>query len=178
MLLWLRCWMHSIVGVVTLLFERYLGQKRGPIRFPLRGLVYIAAGVFPFYSEPTMIIGAFYMVSGVTNCVAVWFNEVYDAPPKVESAKVEESALQSDGVWDALVQLAVMFREQNKIGVMCFIVFYICANIALFAYTVTSMPPSRHPFIHLALATNRSFCSWFCFLLGWCDCVLCGGGDD
>jgi hypothetical protein len=128
--------MHRIVGVLTFVYEKYFGAARRDWKLPIRGLIYIGLSIFYFYSDPTMCIGGFYIAVGITNCVATIMGESYDAPPKEEAKKAEEKALQSDGVFDSLVQLAVMFKEQNKIGVMCFIILYVSANIGLFAYTV------------------------------------------
>lgn len=125
-----------IIGVLTVVYEKYLGAQRRELKFPIRGLVYIGLSIFYFYSDPTMTIGGFYISVGITNVIATILGESYDAPPKEEAKKAEEKALQSDGVFDALVQIAVMFKEQNKLAVMCFMILYAAANVFLFAYTV------------------------------------------
>jgi hypothetical protein len=117
------------VGFGTLLYEQYWGQRRGSSRIPVRALVYWGLSVFMFFSLGTLVVGVFYVVTGLFNLVSTMLGEVYDAPPHNHQAQVQ---VPSGGFCESLFGWLMEIKEQNRIGVLVFVFTYFACNVILF----------------------------------------------
>lgn len=138
-----------VIGIGIMFYETYYGQTRGPSRFPLRAIVYIGLSVYLFFALATLLGGLFLILAGVTNFIAcVLLKEVYDAPPPRVHAKVASDLPPASSFCEGLSAWASAARQQNKKGVVVFMLIYVLGNLGLFAWTVNhwalkneSLPP-------------------------------------
>jgi len=112
-------------------YEYKFGLARTASRFPIRGLIYIAMSIFCFFAMTGYITGVFLVATGVVNIVAVIYGEEYDVPPEARRQAATKSGPR-EGIWESIVQWAIMMREQNKVGVLIFLSLYFAANVIIF----------------------------------------------
>jgi hypothetical protein len=134
----LYCSLYSFfVGIGVLVWEHFLGQKRGSSGIPARGLVYTLLSLFLFMSWPTLLPAFFLFSTAFTNFVATAMGEVYDAPPKKAAPPEKKGAeAQAEGIFGAIKVYIASISQQNKVGQTIFFAAYVVGNVALFAYKV------------------------------------------
>jgi len=128
-----------LVGLGVLWWESNYGESRGPSRFPLRALVYLALSIFCFWYVSTILPGAMLLCTALANFVAaVLMKEKYTARAESAAAAAEQQSdlLHADSFCSGLVAWAVMLKQQNKRGSIVFMLIYFLGNTALFAWTV------------------------------------------
>jgi len=125
-----------IVGIGILLWESTFGQSRGPSRFPLRALVYLALSIFCFWSISTYLCGVFLLFVFITNFIScVLLKERYDAPPPKNHA-AQADFIKVDSFSEGMRAWYQMLIQNNKKGSAVFVLIYALANLFLFAWTV------------------------------------------
>lgn len=146
-----------MIGVYSLVlavgihyYEKYVGNSRNGSGCPVRMFLYWIFGGFFFLSQTTMVVGAFMFVTGCVQGIAAVLGEEYNAPPEAVRAQHEreENGDRNAGYCCCIrvclnccedtKEYFVMKKEQNKLGVLIFIVLYVISNIIIFVVVVAA----------------------------------------